>query len=209
MKPDFAIIVARVTTNGPTLAKVADEHEKRATRALAILHKIQTEGLEIRSSSFNIGQVRRPICPYGLLPAKCQVLPPQFVANTLFMLRMKSLAALNQSVSKLAQSGLFHVEGVQFEVAHNRAALNQARRAAMLDARIQAQTYAEAGGFKLGQVIEVSDGQATSERAMMGGEADLPSRVPALEQIIPPATIKFDASVDVVWRIAATSEKPQ
>ena len=75
--------------------------------------------------------------------------------------------------------------------------LNQARRAAMVDAREQAGAYADAGELKLVEIIEITDGEATP---MENGVADLP--MPRFVQIIPPATVAFTASVNVTWRIA-------
>ena len=97
-----------------------------------------------------------------------------------------------------ASSGLFEVQRVSFQVEEERSALNQARRAAMLDARDQAEAYADAGGVRLVEVIEISDGAAIPLNATEA--ADL-ARSPYV-QIVPPAVVAFTASVKVVWRIA-------
>jgi uncharacterized protein YggE len=77
-------------------------------------------------------------------------------------------------------------------------ALNQARRAAVKDARDQAEAYTDAGGVKLMDILEIAYGEAVSLQGR--GEFDL--AVPRYVQIIPPATITFRASVKIVWRIA-------
>jgi uncharacterized protein YggE len=70
----------------------------------------------------------------------------------------------------------------------------------MLDAREQAQAYAEPVNLKLGQIIAITDGDARP----IDGEADLPARRPDRPytvQIVPPANLEFTASVNVTWRI--------
>lgn len=122
------------------------------------------------------------------------------MAATTFSVGVTSLDKLNQSISKLAETGLFEIASVRFYVLNERAALNQARRAAMLDAREQAQAYAEPVDLKLGQIIAITDGEAQPS----GGEADLPARRadrPYTVQIVPPATLEFTATVNVTWRI--------
>jgi uncharacterized protein YggE len=128
-------------------------------------------------------------------PAKA--VEPPFTAQTTFSLKVRPADGLNAIVSKLAASGLFEVRVVRFRVEQQRAVLNQARRAAMVDAREQAGAYADAGELKLVEIIEITDGEATP---IEYGFADLP--MPRFVQIIPPATVAFTASVNVTWRIA-------
>ena len=102
--------------------------------------------------------------------------------------------------------GLFGIETVRFDVVQERAALNQARRAAMLDAREQAQAYAEPVDLELEQIVSITDGDADPP----DGEADLPARRTSgsyTVQILPPAKLEFTASVNVTWRIAPRGTK--
>jgi uncharacterized protein YggE len=90
------------------------------------------------------------------------------------------------------------MQNVAFLVDQDRRALNEARRAAVRDARDQAEAYADAAGVRLVDVAEIADGEAIPVRA--DGYADL--ALPAYVQVIPPATVTFTASVRVVWHIA-------
>jgi uncharacterized protein len=197
VKPDVAFFIVSVSTQRLSLGEAAAAHQDRATQALSALEGLKAAGIEIVSSSFRINQDRPPPQPPGP-PAPRPAKPPElpFTAETTFSLKTSRIGELNAIVSKLAASGLIEVRTVHFKVEQERAVLNQARRAAMMDAREQADTYADAGALNLVEIIEITDGQA----APFDGAADL--AVPRFVQIIPPATVEFDASVNVTWRIA-------
>jgi uncharacterized protein YggE len=201
VKPDRAHFDATVSTKGRSLAEAGAAHEERATRALSVLKGLAADGVEITQSSFRLKQDLPPRPAY--IGAQEQPLPakptePHFTAETIFSLKAQRIETLNAVISKLASSGLFELHNVLYQVDQERSALNQARKAAMLDAREQAEAYAESGGLRLVEIVRVTDSQAVPEISQ--GEADLP--LPRFVEIIPPATIAFQASVNVVWRIA-------
>jgi uncharacterized protein len=203
-KPEVAGFRATVSTEGRTLDAATRPHEERASRALKALQDLRASGLEIEKSNFRISErcVPRQLTPAEIAQGKRpESVVEAYVAATTFSVRATSIDKLNHSISKLAETGLFEIASVQFYVLEERAALNQARRAAMLDAREQAQAYAEPVNLKLGQIIAITDGEAQP----IGGEADLPARRPDRPytvQIVPPATLEFTASVNVTWRIS-------
>lgn len=194
-KPDFAVFDVTVSTSSRSLDEAAAAHRERATRALTLLQGLSADGISIERSTFHLDQDRPPPPVPGLRPDTRP--PAPFTAQTIFSLKATAIGGLNAIVSRLAASGLFEVRSVRFKVDEERAALNRARRAAMTDAKEQAQAYADAGDLRLVEIVEVTDGQAAPAP---DGQADLP--LPRHVQIIPPATVAFDASVTVTWRIA-------
>jgi uncharacterized protein YggE len=203
-KSEVAGFRATVSTDGRTLGAATKQHEERASRALKALHDLQADGLTVEKSNFRVNERRVPRqmtaaeITQGRRP---ESVVEGYMAVTTFSIGLSSLDKLNQIVSKLAETGLFEIASVQFYVLNERAALNQARRAALLDAREQAQAYAEPVNLKLGQIIAITDGEAQP----VDGAADLPMRradAPYTVQIVPPATLEFTASVNVTWRIS-------
>jgi uncharacterized protein YggE len=209
VKPDLALFQAVVSTSGKTLDAATTPHQERATRALKALQDLQADGLEIEESSFSVDQRRglRPIPPIQPGPLqKTESFIEGYTATTHFDLKIGSMEKVNQIVTKIAASNLFQIERIRFGVVQERAALNQARRAAMLDARDQAQAYAEPVDLELEQIVAITDGEARAP----DGAADLPSRRatgPYTVQILPPAKLEFTASVNVTWRIAPRRAK--
>lgn len=201
-KPNLARFDVIVTTKDKTLDAVVEAHKARATKALTALRDLVPSGLIIESSRFSIDEERRPAYAPPIYagqpaPPTPTISTPPFLAKTWFSLKVVSIENLNDIMTRLAGSGLFLIQKVSFKVENERGALNAARRSALIDAQEQAQTYAETGNLKLVEIIEVTDGEAQPSNV---GEADLPRA--RFVQIVPPAVITFDASVNVTWRIA-------
>ena len=202
-KPERARFQAVVLTGGKTIDDAVKSHEERATRASEILSGLRNEGLELEKSSFKIEErrVERPLKPEDLNSGKRREWYTEgFDAKTAFSIKSVALERLNAGVNKMAESGLFTIEAIKFEVIQERAALNEARRSAMLDALEQARAYSEPVNLTLAQIIAVTDGEAEPP----DGQADLPSRRAQGRysiQILPPAVLEFTASVNVTWRI--------
>ena len=203
-KPELARFSATVSTDGRTLEDAAKPHEERATRASKVLKDLATAGLEVEKSDFSMSErrVQRPTASTaGVQGQRTETVVEGYVAKTTYLLKATSLDNLNQIVTKLAETGLFQVDRVRFHVLNERAALNEARRSAMLDAHEQAQAYANPVDIELRQILAITDGEAQP----VDGYADLPLRRavgPYSVQIVPPATLEFTASVNVTWQIA-------
>jgi uncharacterized protein len=79
---------------------------------------------------------------------------------------------------------------------------DKAREAAVRDARRQAEVYAAAAGVALGRLLEIRDGAAQPfepQPVMRAAMAKNAESVP----LVPPATIRYTASVQLVWEMAA------
>lgn len=205
VKPELARVAVTVATEGKTLESVGNPHQDRATRAFKILQDLQSLGLEIEKSNYRVDErrVQRPIPPIQPGPGqRYESIVEGYTATTTFSLKIAVMDKLNEIVTKVADSNLFQVHSVRFQVIQERPALNQARRAAMLDAKEQALAYAEPVELELKEIVAITDGDAEAPT----GYADAPARrAPSPNstvQIVPPATLEFNASVNVTWRIA-------
>ncbi len=204
-KPDIARVAVTVSTEGKSLESVGNPHQERATRALKALQDLKSIGIEIEKSNFKVDErrVQRPIPPIQPGPGqRYESVVEGYTATTTFALKTSAIDRLNEAVTRLADTNLFQIQTVRFQVTEDRAALNQARRAAMLDAKEQALAYAEPVDLELKEIVAITDGEAEAP----SGYADLPARrAPERDykvQIVPPATLEFTASVNVTWRIA-------
>ena len=200
-KPDYATLRLDVVTNGPSLEDTARTHQDRATRALAALQDLKPQAIDIERSTFELRQEKLYPPRADLRTKEGKVPSPTFTAKTTFFLKTKAIDTLNGVVTTLAAAGLFENFSVHFGVADERAALNQARRRAISDARDQAAAYADSAELRLAEIIEITDGEATPSEA--DGVADLP--LPRFVNIIPPATLEFNSTVKVSWRASPRS----
>ena len=83
---------------------------------------------------------------------------------------------------------MFEVRTIRYGIKDEERAIDDARRAAVKNARRQAEVYADAAGVKLAEILEIFDGVAQN----LGSEASLRAATPNV-QVSPPATIPFRA----------------
>ncbi|RAI41954.1 SIMPL domain-containing protein [Rhodoplanes roseus] len=183
-KPDYAVLTVDVATPGDTLDKAANAHEARTTRASDVLNKLAADGVTVRRSSFRLTQ-----------EAGRRQDQPAFRAVTTFEVDLRPVERVNALVGRIAASGLFEVGRVGYRVEQKTAALDEARRKAVADARAKAEVYAAAADMRLIGVVGITDGESDT----VDGRADLPA--PRSVQITPPAVLTFDASATITWRI--------
>ena len=119
-------------------------------------------------------------------------------AITTFALKANQLASLNEVISSIAASGLFEVRTIRYGIKDEERAIDDARRAAVKNARRQAEVYADAAGVKLAEILEIFDGVGQN----LGSEASLRAATPNV-QVSPPATIPFRAGINIKWRIVS------
>lgn len=188
--PDYAEFFADVSTRGDSLDAATKQHTDRATKALAVLRGLSKQGVSVERSSFRLEQNRPPRANAAKQPAS------DYRATTTFAVKADQLASLNEVISAIAAAGLFEVRTIRYGIKDEERAIDDARRAAVKNARRQAEVYADAAGVKLGEILEIFDGVAQN----LGSEAALRAATPNV-QVAPPATIPFRAGINIKWRI--------
>lgn len=191
-KPDFAKFALSVSGRGQSLGETIDAQAERASRALVIIKNLEQAGLKLEASQPFASEQRASYAP-GANPAEYV-----FIAGATFDLRTTRLDQLDIIFRRINEAGLFQTSRVEFKVDQERAALNEARRAAVTDARQQAAAYSDAADLKLLEIVSISDGEARLQE----GAADMPIRGISIP-IAAPAKIRFEASVTLTWRAVA------
>ncbi len=114
-----------------------------------------------------------------------------YVAAIDLMVRVRDLAALGGVLDAVISDGANAMNGIAFAVAEPAPLEDEARRAAVADARAKAEVLADAAGIALGEVIAIHEGGATpvpgpvmrsmamaeSAVPIAGGEIDVRARV--------------------------------
>ncbi len=188
--PDYAAINADLVTTAPSLEAATKAHRERAAKAAEALKALAPNGLAIESSTFRLNRITPPVVAGQKPPA------PEFRAVTSFSLKTKRVDTIDDTVTKIAATGLFEVSDLRFALDESSKALDAARKNAVLDARRRADVYAEAAGVQVGDVLEISDTTARYPmpvRQMSLAKSDM--------QITPPEKLDVQAQVTVTWRI--------
>jgi uncharacterized protein YggE len=190
--PDYAEFFADLVTRADSLEVATRQHTDRAAKATAALRGMAKHGVSVERSSFRLEQ-SRPVPRPGQKQA-----PAEYRAVTTFAVKVNKLDALNEAVSSIAATGLFEIRNIRYGINNEERAIDDARRAAVKNARRQAEVYADAAGVKLGEILEIFDGMAQN----LGSEAALRAATPNV-QLSPPETIPFRAAVNIKWRIVS------
>lgn len=191
--PEFAEFFADVVTRAESLEAATRQHTERTAKATAVLRGMAKHNVSVERSSFRLEQSRPP----GR-PAAQKQTPAEYRAITTFSLKANQLTALNDVVSAIAAAGVFEVRTIRYGIKDEERAIDDARRAAVRNARRQAEVYADAAGVKLAEILEIFDGVAQN----LGSEASLRAATPNV-QVSPPATIPFRAGINIKWRIVS------
>jgi uncharacterized protein YggE len=175
-RPDHAKFSAAVTTRGAALEAATKSHRERAERAAEALRNLNS----------------------SLPPPPGQPLrrdDMEYRAVTTFELKTHELDKIDAAITAVAATGLFEVRNLRFAIDDDSGALDRARRDAVADARRRAETYAQAAGMTLGEVVRISDTEIHSPREFAA--APMARTV----QVIPPDSLTIAANVTITWRM--------
>jgi uncharacterized protein YggE len=190
-RPDLAVARAGIESRAATPDLALAANTKVMTTLLTTIKRYGIADKDIETTSFDVSPVYAQADSRGA-PA----IEGYQVANQVSV-RVRDIAKLGGLLSSLVESGANRLQGVTFEIAEPAALQDDARRAAIADARKRAELYAKAAGVKLRRVLSIAEAGTSSPapmmmRAMKGGTGDVP--VAAGEQTI-------TAGVSVVYEI--------
>jgi uncharacterized protein YggE len=196
LKPDFAHILVAVETQADTVAQAASANNAASER---VLERIQSLGIkkdDIRTVNFQVFQT--PVVDKPARPT------PKFSASHQIQITTRDLAGVGKLAGEILANGDMAFQSVSFGLDRQDAGADKAREAAVADARRQADVYAKAAGVRLGRLIEIRDGSAQPyqpqpEMRMRMSLAKGADEVP----IVPPASIRYNAGVQMVWEMSA------
>ena len=153
-EPDMAHITLGVLSDADT-AKAA--LEKNTAAMTAIVQALKTRGLapkDIQTSNFSINPRFRQAKP-GEQPA----INGYQVQNTVRIV-VREIAALGAILDSVIELGSNQVHGIGFEISKADVLRDEARKAAVANARLKADLYATAAGVKLGRVLGIEEAGA-------------------------------------------------
>ncbi len=159
MMPDIAIVSAGVTAQGQSVTKVQQELNTKINAVSAAVKKLGVDDKDIKTSYYNIS----PTYDYSSSTQRIT----GYQANSNLTIKVRKIDTVNGVIDAATTQGANEVGGVHFDVDDKTKAENQARIAAVADAKSKADAAAKAAGFKLGRVINYSEGGGSSPRPMM------------------------------------------
>lgn len=207
-KPDVARFVATVTTRAPDLDAAANAHGERAAKATALLGAMRDKGVKVERSAFSL-RVERIDLDQPRAPGGRGARQTEGVATTRYDVEVRPVDAIDDVVTALALNGTLEVLPATYVLDDPKAETDKARALAMADALDQAKVFSKAGGFRLGEIVNVAGGgmQVMDAYPMAGAQA-MRSMAAAPMQASAPATLDTQATVGVTWRIKGADTTP-
>ena len=192
--PDLATVSAGVLSQAATAREALSANSTAMERVMATLKAAGIADADIQTSNFLV-QPRYDYNNDGRTPR----LSGYDVSNTVTV-TLRKVETLGAMLDQLVQAGANQINGVSFGIGKPEAALDEARKLAVADARHKASIYATAASFTLGKVLSIAEGggyqpPAPMARAkMMAAEAAPPPPIASGEQ-----TLAIDVSV--TWEL--------
>ncbi len=149
--PDLAEIGSGVTTRGKTAKEAADANAKAMAAVATALSNSGIEQKDIQTSRFSVQPVYA-----SPQPGTEQRLTGFSVSNQV-RVKIRQIDKVGDILDRLIESGATDVGSVEFLHADTAKLLDQAREAAIADARRKADLYAHAAGQNLGGVTWITE----------------------------------------------------
>ncbi len=167
--PDFAEIGCGVTAKAKTAKEATDANSKAMAAVAAALHGAGIGQKDIQTTRFSLQPVYAPPQPNS---------EPKFTGFSVsnqFRVTIRQIASVGDILDRLIAAGATDVGGVEFSHSDPAKALDQARTAAMADAKRKAELYAQAAGLKLGAVSWISEDSAYTPPVVFGAMRAAPA----------------------------------
>lgn len=154
VSPDMAILSLAVLREADTAREALDANNEAMTAVVAAMKEAGIEARDLQSGGLSINP--RYVYPNDKNDEKAPRIVGYEVANTLTV-RIRDLAKVGDILDRSVTLGVNQGGGLTFTNDDPAATLTEARKRAVKDAMDKAKTLAEAGGVKLGKVMEISE----------------------------------------------------
>lgn len=147
--PDVADVSLGVQVQKPNLAPARDEAANRMTAVIAALHALGIDDADIRTTTVDVS----PTYDYNM---STPMITGYQVTN-MVAVHVRDLDKLAGVIDDSVAAGATTVSGISFDMADRSAAEQQAREAAVHDARSRADTLASTSGVSIVGVASISE----------------------------------------------------
>lgn len=192
-KPDIATASAGIESRGNTPEDALAANTKAMTAIMAAIKRHGIAERDIETSQFSVN----PVYAQQPGPRGTMTIEGYQVTNQVTV-RVRDMDKLGGLLSSLVSAGANRLNGVSFDIAESAKLQDEARKAAMADAKKRADLFAAAAGVTVKRVLSISEGgnfappQPMAMRAMKAGADSVP--VAGGEQSV-------SANVSVVYEI--------
>jgi uncharacterized protein YggE len=153
--PDVAEIRIGVTSHGKNAREASEANAKQMT---AVMAAIKDRGISERDMQTSRLSLQPQYDPNKAGPARLL----GFQVTNQLTVKIRDIDKLPSILDHAIAAGANEMSGIEFEVSGESKLLDQARDAAIADARRKAELYAKAAGATLGRVVAITEEGAPS-----------------------------------------------
>jgi uncharacterized protein len=192
--PDYAQVEGGVTTRAKTVKEATDANSKLMAAVTSTLLEAGIAQADIQTSRFSIQPVYAPQEP------RTEPKLAGYSVSNQVRVKIRQIGKVGEILDRLVTAGVTNVGNIAFLVSDPSKALDQARAAAIADARRKAEIYARASDVQLGKVIWITEDSGFAPPFPMRGGA--PAAMAATPVPISAGEDTFHARVTVGFDIA-------
>jgi uncharacterized protein YggE len=160
--PDYAQITCGVSTKAKTAKEATDANSKAMSAVTAALLSSGIEQKDIQTTRFSVQ-------PVYVQPPNAEAKLSGFTVTNQVGVTIRQIAKLGDILDRLLTAGATDIGNIEFLRAEPSKALDQARQAAIADARRKAEIYARASDLALGRVAWITEDAAHAPPMPFGG----------------------------------------
>jgi hypothetical protein len=149
--PDMAYLTLGVEADGATASEALRKNSAQMEATIKTLRDAGVDKKDIQTSNLSVG-ARYDYSREGQAPRLIG-----YQATNTVSVKLRNLEKAGGVIDKAVASGSNRLDSISFGFADPKPLLNEARKAAVTDARERASLYAEAAGVNLGDVLQISD----------------------------------------------------
>jgi uncharacterized protein YggE len=197
--PDVASVTIGVVTEDREPAAALAENNTAMDKLFAILKRFKVAEKDRRTSGFSVSpQSQRSNDRTG----------PSFIVGyrvtNQVTVKYRNLKNLGRLLTALVEDGANRINGIGFTFDDPEKLRNDARRAAVADARRRAELYAAESKSEIGRVLQITELSVAFPRPIVGSMATMERAAPVP---VAPGEQSVSASVTVVYSIAPDEEE--
>lgn len=164
--PDIATVSVGVTAQGPTVTNVQQAINTKMNAVSDSIKRLGVDAKDIKTTNYSISP------SYDYSGGSPRITGYQ--ANADLTIKVRKIDDANKVIDAATANGANQVGGVSFDVDDKTKAENEARQMAVTEAKSKAENAARIAGFKLGRIINYSEGGGNTPRPIMMAEKAMP-----------------------------------
>ena len=167
--PDLATFTAGVVTQGRTASEALAENSRQMTSVVAALRRAGVAERDIQTSALSLSprytnperdaMIRARETREAYVPPE-EPSAPRIVgydARNQVQVRVRRVGEMGRIIDALASAGANEIQGPEFTMDEPRAALDEARTAAVAEATRRAELYARAAGMRVVRIVSITE----------------------------------------------------